>query len=408
MTAQTHKWYVGRELGLLRLCLEQDRVYAREELTAWFGTEDLIDAAVTEGWLFPTSRVTNNRSGYCIPQEIRAFIYKHVTDSFREKLILDKDGPLIYSDEQHVLAQDLDVFLEYVRNQEVTLTQDGAIYKRHLIRLLQLLQVQEETLNGGWRFGYGRRFHDYPDRFALMYDYAFSNRLIEERDDGLLAVTQLSDEWLEDSAVNRERSMAIFYISLYRRAILKLPVIVKLFALTKDDWVNLDSMLKAVAPFVNEYYYDSVDSVWRERIVKMMMHLGLIRIGEDESGQQWFQTTDLCQQLLTTGQTSVSPETRSKQTLIVQPNFNVIATADEPSVTGELARIADIKETGAVRVYRISESSFIRGLDAERNCRHWLTFLEQHSQTPVPGNIEKTLLDWEKSWLVARVDPMTS
>ncbi|MCL6547745.1 MAG: helicase-associated domain-containing protein [Alicyclobacillus sp.] len=364
--------------------------------------EQMLAKMTAEGWLFPTTRF-GGRVMYCVPAELCDLLREHLLRQLSASLVRSEQGPLTYREEDHAMARDLDVFLEYVRHHTVKLTTDGSMYKKNLLQVLELLEVPEEPLQGGWRFGYGRRFHDYPDRFALMYDYAYHHHLIEEREDGILAVGGESQRWLQTPMLDRQRGLVRFYVQLYRRAITRLPLVAQLIARLAVDWVDGRSMLEQVGMFVNDYYYDSQQQVWETRILKMLMHLGVIRTGHDENGTLWFQMTKLGQQLLTPDAIPpVADEAQERQRmLIVQPNFEIVVTADQPAVTAALAQFTELRQAGVVRVYRISEDAVRRGLQSGQCVADWLSMLNRHAQTPVPGNVERTLKEWERLYTMA-------
>ncbi len=395
------KWQAGKEQAMLRLCLEQRQLFSQEELVGVFqsqGGEAGIQAAMREGWLFPTTRF-NGRLLYCIPDELHKALRARVIHHFSSHLATLDNGPLLYQEEGQAMVRDLDVFLQYVRHHEVRLTVDGSMYKRNLCQILELLEVSEEPLQGGWRFGYGRRFHDYPDRFALLYDFAYHANLIAEDSDGLLRLGGGVDNWLNLGALERHKGLLKFYITTYRRPIKRLPQIAQLIAHSAVKWIDSEQMLNTVSDLVQPYYYDDQLQVWRTRILKMLMHLGMIRIGADENGREWFQITQLGQQLLTPDALPVSPDqTRDRQRiLIVQPNFEIVVTTEQLLITAQLAMFTELRQAGVVRVYRMTEDSVRKGIQSGKSVSAWLEFLHNYSQNPVPGNVERTLEEWERT-----------
>jgi hypothetical protein len=401
-------WQDGVEVPVLRLCLDNRTDFSAEELSGIFlswGGERAIHTAMCQGWLFPTTRLSG-RLMYMIPPDLRTHMRQNIIGHYTRKIRTSTEGPLTYHDEGHALVRDLDVFLEYVRHHTVQLTREGSMYKRNLSQILELLEVTEEPLQGGWRFGYGRRFHDYPDRFALAYDYAYQRKLIREEEDGNLIATDECEAWYKLSETERQRDLVRFYVGLYRRAIVRLPQVIPLIAYVSAEWVEAEDMLSALTDFVAQYYYDERDQVWHVRILKMLMHLGLIRTGEDENQRTWFQITKLGQQLLTPDALPSGPYEKqdSQRILIVQPNFDVVVTGDQPLVTAELATFTDLKQAGAVRVYRLTEASVRKGLQSSHSMTTWLEFVQRYSQTPVPGNVERTLLEWAREEEKKRMD----
>jgi hypothetical protein len=396
LEVQLQKWTEGREIGHLRLCLEPNRPVSPEELAGWFQSDkSTLAEMLEEGWLFQTTRLGGGRTLYCVPDDLRDKLSRIVIHRFLGDVRTSSEGPLVYAEEQDMLLGDLDSFLQYTANHEVTLTQDGAMYKRFLEKTLGLMQVDEEPLSGGWRFGYGRRFHDYPDRFALIYDFAYSEHLVAETSNGLLSVGEEWDNWNQSSQLERHRKLASFYIFVYRRAIRRLPVIARLLTHTRD-WIHVNDMFGAIDGLLSEYYYDTKENVWHVRILKMLRHLGIIRMGTDEFGEPWFQITKLGQQLLAQDVSdSAAPEGAGQQILIVQPNFDIVVTQDAPQITAELALFTDLKQSGALRIYRLSPSSAERAILAGTSGSDILKFLVRHAQTQVPGNVERTIQSWD-------------
>lgn len=400
LSDELERWHQANESVFLRIGLDDRTVFSEEEVAGMFRQQgdvtSQIEKAVSDGWVFPTTRLSG-RLQYAIPSELHSEIRKRTISSYFSDLRRSPEGPLIYHDEGVALARDTDIFLQYVSNHDVQLTLEGAMYKRHIVRILELLEIAEEPLEGGWRFGYGRRFFDYPDRLALIYDHAYHMNLIEESPDAYLRVTDRVDDWHVQNTKGKQKSILRFYLSTYRRPISRLPQVVRLMSHADlEQWYSLQDALHAWSNLVNEYYYDSQATVWEERIVKMLRHLGVIRTGSDENSQTWFQTTKLGQELLTrdTLKAGADQERESRRILLVQPNFEVYVTADQPRITAELAIFTDLKQSGALLIYRLSLKSLKRGFESGKDARQVLQFLETFGQTPVPGNVERTIWEW--------------
>lgn len=408
ITRHIQDWFTGRERMMLRLCLDTRTIFSAEEFEGIRATSEsdcTATDAMSEGWLFPTTQFSG-RFMYCIPSEIHAQLRNFLVENVAKSVIVSSDGPLTFQEEGMAIVHDLDVMLEYVRHHDVRLTTDGSMYKRNLVQVLELLEVNEPIVSGGWRFGYGRRFHDYPDRLALIYDYAYHQKIVMEQEEGCLTLGPGCEEWMNLSPNDRVKSMVRFYVSLYRRPITRLPQILQLIAYSSTDWVQSQSMQRVVDALglLTDYYYDNKENVWHSRILNMMMHLGLLRIGCDEEDNKWFQITALGQRLLTPDQITIAHDRdRERQRiLIVQPNFEIVVTADQPVVTAQVALFTELKQAGAIRVYRITEDSIRKGMQNGGSPSSWLQLLQNHSQTPVPGNVERTMLEWDRSETVGQ------
>lgn len=71
--------------------------------------------------------------------------------------------------------------------------------------------------------------------------------------------------------------------------------------------------------------------------------------------------------------------------VLVQPDLTVVAPGPlERGLTRELALVADVESTGGATVYRVSESSVRRALDAGRSASDLQELFRSRSRTPVP------------------------
>ncbi len=398
-------WKRGHEEVFVRLGLESRQVYSAEELSGMFrrcrdNASTALEQGERQGWLYPTTR-DSGRLQYCVPTELHKVMQNETIRVFYSNIHQSEIGPLTYREADYALARDADLFLQYLARHEVPLTTGGSMYKRHLERILDLFEVPETPLEGGWRFGYGRRFYDYPDRFALLYDFAYANQLIEEGRDGVLRTTESAIGWQGIAHGQKQRSLLQFYVSSYRRPIPRLPQIVRMMSLAPPNrWLASESFLATCGDMVSEYYYDSRDSVWNRRILGMLCHLGVIRVGDDENGKTWFQTTKLGQQLLTQGTVAAAADTQPdpRRVLIVQPNFEIFAASAEPVVIAEITALAELKQGGPLQVYRLTKETVKHGLAAGKSVSSWLQRVQSYSQTPIPGNVERTLIEWESQY----------
>ncbi|MCY9653921.1 hypothetical protein M5W94_16600, partial [Paenibacillus thiaminolyticus] len=63
-------------------------------------------------------------------------------------------------------------------------------------------------------------------------------------------------------------------------------------------WTTLESLERTLLPYIRPFYFDTSESVFRQRIIMMMVHLGLLRLGETASGAQVLQMTKKGQQII--------------------------------------------------------------------------------------------------------------
>lgn len=80
--------------------------------------------------------------------------------------------------------------------------------------------------------------------------------------------------------------------------------------------------------------------------------------------------------------------------VLVQPDLTAVAPGPlTPELDRELALAADVESTGGATVYRFTQSSVRRALDAGRSADDLLGLLDQHSRTPVPQPLHYLIRD---------------
>ncbi|WP_282935616.1 hypothetical protein [Paenibacillus sp. RC67] len=258
--------------------VQQSR-FVKVEDELW-NPRDMISRFKQRGWLF-NGYSQNTRYLFQVPADLKRRFSDALTKQFRQQLVTTNE-PIVYRDEQKLITDDIYHFLHFVNQNEAALTSDNTMYKRQLQQVLDRLSVKEEPVGKtAWRFGYGRFFKEYPNRFSLIYDYCYYAELITEHNQ----VLALSDKGKDKVALgHKEDVMQVykFWLRLYKNAIPNLQSLLYWIEKLATNWVTLASMKSALLPLVRPFYYDSAESVLEQRILQMMMHLGLIRIGETE------------------------------------------------------------------------------------------------------------------------------
>ncbi|WP_168119139.1 hypothetical protein [Paenibacillus sp. HB172176] len=233
------------------------------------------------GWLF-NGFSGPNRYLFQVPHDLKLRFRETLRRRFVQQLQYTDEPPL-YRDEQGLMIGDVKSALHFIRHNDIQLMADGSMYKRFLLQLIDRMGVSEEMPSkGAWRFGYGRHFNHYPDRFSFLYDYCFHCKYISEQEE-LLSVTDRGLERLEGAPSDEADQMFHYWLKLYRTPIANVSALVHWIQAFSEEWVTVDSLRKVLAPFIKPYFYDDAKSILEGRILTMMMHLGLIRIGEHQS-----------------------------------------------------------------------------------------------------------------------------
>lgn len=234
------------------------------------------------GWLFNGS-THNTRYLYQMPEDLKKRLRHTISKSMRAA-VTSLPPPQAYRDEGHLLAEDLRLMLRFVDGHEITLNAEGVMYRRSQQQLIEHMHIAEQlTVKGGWRFGYGRSFRHYPDRLALLLDYALHRRLIQERN-GLLILTDAGRETLdiplEDSMIQLFR----FWLRLYKGAIPNLFSLVYWICTCTEQWISSQELYEQVQGYIKPFYYDTAEDIFTRRLLRMMMHLGMLRSTDQEQG----------------------------------------------------------------------------------------------------------------------------
>jgi hypothetical protein len=242
----------------------------------------LVVEVLKKGWLFPGYSPRNHYL-YHIPSDTRQQILEWFISPFQQAENQLKGVPAIYRNEEQQMGIDLCHFLTFLQRQVVQLTQDGAIYKQQQKQLFkQMCMVEEPLHQKGPRFGFGRRYHSYPDRFSLLYDYAFYKGYFIEQAEGILCLTEDGSGKMNRRDGQEGNEMYRFWIRLYRQPIPHLPLVIRWIGLLSfPDWILLERVYQAVEDWLSPFFYETKQSLFA-RIIQMMVHLGALAFGTDK------------------------------------------------------------------------------------------------------------------------------
>ncbi|WP_199614939.1 hypothetical protein [Paenibacillus alkalitolerans] len=244
---------------------------------------DMIARLKYQGWLF-NGYSHQTKYLYQVPNDLKRRFGESLARSFERRLQVMEEPP-VYRDEQRLLSDDIYQFLKYVYHTPVDLTSDGTMYKRSQQAIMDMFAVKEELVGkGGWRFGYGRKINEYPNRFSLIYDYCYYNGLIAEGP-ARLSLTETGSQRVASGKREDPAVVYKFWLRLYKNPIHNVQSLVNWIDRLAQRWVTVATLNGVLVGLVKPFYYDSPQSILEHRILTMMMHLGLLRLGEHpESG----------------------------------------------------------------------------------------------------------------------------
>jgi len=277
---------------LLSLIFEARKEYSREALLSRARKsfkediqhdehERLVERVLKCGWLFRMQKP--HSTVYAIPSDLQRRWRDIFVKEVRDAAYGNYTKPDVYRDDTYVMAHDVQQLLRFVQTNRVPLSKEGVMYRRQQQKLMDLMAVRENPVDGKeWRFGYGRRFRNYPDRLALLYDYTYHQQWLRERAEGLTLTEEgmrqaLAQEWEKEERAN---SLVTFWLLSYKKAI---PAIESLWmfivSICEPEWLDEESLVHALQNWVCPFYYDTEEEVVRRRLLSMMVYLGILSRG---------------------------------------------------------------------------------------------------------------------------------
>ncbi|WP_379930475.1 hypothetical protein [Marinicrinis sediminis] len=232
---------------------------------------------------------------FSIPDDIKSRLSDVLKSHYASRLV-HADAPLVYREEIELLQEDVLRLLRWVQTSRIPLTAERFMYKRHIQQALSELSVEEPLVaKGEWRFGYGRRMKEYPNRFSFLYDYCFYEHDLSEGEE--LVLTEKGEQRLLEGHQPGAAQLYRFYLKLYKHPIKNLEVIVHWILQLSAQWVSVHSLKQILLPYVKPFYYDTPERIIDQRIIQMLMHLGMLRIGEDPEYGMVIRRTAISQQI---------------------------------------------------------------------------------------------------------------
>lgn len=405
---RTEQLSSGACSALLEIALDGREHYAHEELFALLkraqpgvDSRQLLDELLAEGMVFATSNSV--QSAYVCPADMWRRLHRITADQLRKSVQTSTREPVISRSDGVALARDTVAFLLYTLRNQPKLTQDGVIFKRQQLQLLQLFEVSEDPLppSVGWRFGFGRRFHDYPDRFALLYDHLYSEGCLEESGTVLHVTNSASEAYLQRTEEERALRLFRYWLKSYRSAIKALPrLVTRIAELTAESWVYADSLFDALSDAVAEYYYEPKQQVFTLRVMQMLVCTGVMTQGLGEGDTILYKLSTLGASWLLRGVADDvlhSPEDKRNVVAlaVIQPTFDILVPPEGETAYGwDLQSLATLTQNDRMRQYELTRDSIYNALQTGWREDRILSFLRKISAYELPGNVERTVQGW--------------
>lgn len=341
------------------------------------------------GLIFVTTR--NYRQVFFIPGDLLAILSEALAEEMQSRVCLDPTE-LAPAPPERDLLEDLHRFLAYVYKNEVTLTQQGQIFKRHQRALLELLRAHE--LSGDSATG------RYPEPLGLLVGFALHQHLVLREEGTLRAAPDLT-EWLRQGDGSKRRELFAYWRDRYYYH-QDLQTFLSTARAVSGRWVSARAVAAELEPLLNPSQRNSFQTRVRFHLVTFLAPLGLFELAQrtGEAGA----TADVACRLTPAGEALLlgldPPEPLGiNRRFILQANFElIVARPINSQMLWHLEVIADLVRSGSALIYQLSRHSIYRALKTGMNGEQILRFLQEHSSTPVPQNVAFNLQEWTRAY----------
>lgn len=400
--------------ALEQLVLDGRSTFVKEELTGLLkdvcGEVDtdrravatVLTELIQEGFLFENT--SSSSVMYVCPEDVWKKLRESTYQNLQAKVQKAAIKPMIYRYDETAMARDAAVLLFFVAKQPIKLTQEGIIFKRFQQQIAQLFEVSEEPLasSGVWRFGYGRSYHDYPERFALLYDHLYEEGCLIEQEDGNLVVDATTcNTYLKQSDEDRAYQIFLYWIKTYRHAIKNIRrLLAQIAQMAAHEWVYAESMKAILQLQVRDFYYETAEQVYELRFLQMLVYTGAFMRGQGESGTVLYRLSKMGEKWLGNAISLETDEDMVKQAIedslaILSPNFEILVPVGGDALYGwDLQTVADLVKNEKWRTYQLTRDSIYRAMLAGFDQQSIITFLTRIGAYEVPANVVKAITDW--------------
>lgn len=261
----------------LTLCYDQNSLLSKEELNGFVphlkesSFLEMLEELTANGFLF-----TYINRNYLVPSQVKKELRRTIKMRIKEETLILPNDPNGQS--EITIVNDLFVLIDYLVEKPLSLTKAGVLYKKDFQEIMKQFSYKEVLPKEQWRFGYGRRFAQYPDRFSLIYDYCFHKGWIVENDSTLTA-TKRVEELYEMRLPELVKSIVTYWHKLYRRAFPTVGLLYELLldSLNEEEGLEVEFLVSFLSPFVKEYYFDTKEDMIIKRFLNMLIYLDIVK-----------------------------------------------------------------------------------------------------------------------------------
>lgn len=337
------------------------------------------------------ARTQNYRQVFFIPSDLLEVLTDILNRQMVYRICLPPDEAVRPAMPERDLMEDVHRFLAYVYKHEVTLTQQGQIFKRHLRALLDLLGAggDEESLVGR-----------YPEPLGLLVGYALDRHLIA-RTEGQLRTTEELAAWIDQPVGAKQLDLFSYWQDRYFYQ--DLQTFLSVLRSVGEQWVSVNLLVNEVEPLINPSQRGSFLLRLKHHLSTFLAPIGLFELGQAGTLEE----PDLACKLTPAGVAVIggaAPEggdgLEGQPPLLLQATFEVLAPRPVPAdVLWNLELMADmIRRTDRTLAYRLSRQSVYRALKIGLSGADMIAFLRERSATGIPQNVAFDLEAWAASY----------
>jgi hypothetical protein len=317
-------------------------------------------------------------NNYCLPSEtlkIWQSILMKTVKPFEEQWDLSDTDAF---DAPRYLLLNIFWFLNYIEHNEIVLTNKGEIPKRHLIKIMKMLQWNAE-LPLLWK-PHPKNADTYSTALSIVLEFTMQLNLIHWEKPYLTLQTANVMEWLRLS--NDEMNRQLFRIFKDRF----IPItaaeehfLTKLESLPYKKWYLIEHFIY----WLQEYDIIVLFNDW----VVLLEAFGWVEQSFDDNSRAVFR--------FIVPQGEINESNRVTGKFYVQPDFEILVPPDVSFVVcWELTFVSEHIHTDQVGVYRLTEQSLRRALTNGRTLETCIQFLTGYSYYGVPDSIRSALTQW--------------
>ncbi len=353
---------------------------------------EILHTLAESGFIF-TFAASGMQYHYIVPADLRLLLQEIFAEDMSVTLRHPKETPMNIRNDGFALVRDTFTFLCFASQYGIRQTQQGSIYKHTQKHLLKHFEVPNDTPKVYDRINPAA---ENPDRLALIFDFCRHQKLIY-RQDADLVCSEAGKEWIQKTDPEKLLDIYNHWLEHGMSKDPSVPIaqsIVRI--LSPEQWVLLSSIQDQISTFaVSATWRQTLYSQLERSLVNHLTYMGGItfaHLGDDVA----IQVTDIGRRLF---YDEPIENYEFESSFIVQPNHEVLASSYlAPELRWKLNHIAELHQADQMSTYKLSAQSIYNGLRSGFSFDEILIFLQTHSKTGIPQNVEISIKDWAEQY----------